>query len=122
MLGASQILFMRCRCQQSLLLFFLNATRLGRSPSLACRFYYSTVRSGALVSACRSVLAQPRSQLRLLLRLQIDAVVDALDRLPIGSFRRVHLMGSETVRHLIAHVGIAKAAGRIDDLRARKGP
>src|SRR5947207_2337492 len=68
------------------------------------------------------VLSQPRGQLRLLLRLQIDTVVDALNRLPISPFCRSDLVSVKELRYLIAHSGITETAGGSDYLSARKWP
>jgi hypothetical protein len=56
----------------------------------------------------RAVLSQPRRELRFLLRSQIHAVVDALDRLPVGSLRRFDLVRGVKLHHLIAHLRIAE--------------
>src|SRR5580700_7174634 len=68
----------------------------------------------------RAVLSQPRRQLRLLSRLQVDAVVDALDRLAIGPLRRFNLVRGEKLDDLVAHVCIAERTGRAHDPPAGK--
>src|ERR1700683_85213 len=48
----------------------------------------------------RAVLSQPRCQLRFLSRLQVDAVVDAFDRLAIGPLRSFDLVRSKKLHAL----------------------
>ena len=55
-----------------------------------------------LLSAGGPVLSQPRRQLRFLLRLQVDAVVDAFNGLFVSAFRRRDLVSGKELRHLIA--------------------
>src|ERR1039458_10546982 len=73
---------------------------------------------GLLSASRRAVLSQPRRELRFLLQLQIDTVVDAFDRLPVGSFRRFDLVRGVKVHDLIAHVRIAERTGRSHNLGA----
>ena len=60
-----------------------------------------------LLSAGSAVLPKPRRQLRFLLRFQVDAVIDTLDRLFIGALRRRDFVSREEIRHLVAHRRIA---------------
>src|ERR1017187_4864429 len=76
--------------------------------------------AGLLSSSRRTVLSQPRRKLWLLLRLQIDAVVDALDRLPVGPLRAFYLVRGVKIRDLIAHVGVAERTGGAHDLGTGK--
>jgi hypothetical protein len=64
--------------------------------------------SSLLSTHRRAVLSQPRCQLRFLLGFQIDTVVDALDRLPVGPLRRFDLVRGVKLHDLVAHVGIAE--------------
>src|SRR6516162_8936299 len=67
-----------------------------------------------------AVLAQPRCQMWLLLRFQVDAVVNTLDGLPVGAFCGGDLASIEEFGHLITHAGIAEIAGRSNDVSASK--
>ena len=67
-------------------------------------------------------MSQPRRELRFLLRLQINAVVDALDRLAVGPFRCFDLVRGEKVNDLIAHVRITEGVGCTHDFSAGKNP
>src|ERR1022692_1446854 len=103
----------------------LSLRVLGSGPVETGQTPYNTTAAGnsgfgLLSSRRRAVLSQPRRELRLLLRLQIDAVVDAFDRLPVGPLRRLDLVSGVKIRDLVAHVSVAEAAGRSDNLGAGK--
>ena len=95
----------------------LNAGRTGLGPGLHClRFQL------VLLPARCAMLPKPGRQLRLLLRLQINAVVDPLNRLFVGTLRRFDFVSREEVGYLIAHGSIAETTGCIYHLRAREWP
>ena len=66
------------------------------------------------------MLSQPRRQLRFLLRLQIDAVVNALNGLFVSTLRRSDFVSGEKLRHLVARCRVTENAGRSYDLRTGK--
>src|SRR5579872_2812060 len=73
-----------------------------------------------LSAGVSAVLSQPRRQLRFLLRFQVQTVVDALDRLFVGTFTGRYLVRVEEIRYLIAQSRIAEAAGSSDYFVAGK--
>ena len=68
------------------------------------------------------MLAQPRRQLRPLLRLQIHAVVDSFNRLPVTALCCRDLVSGEEFRYLVPHSDIAEYASCPHDFGAGKGP
>src|ERR1700728_1775888 len=79
----------------------------------ANRFRLLSGSSGALMS-------QPGRELRFLLRLQINAVVDSFDRLPVGSFSRLDSVCLKKFHDFIAHMHIAERIGGAHDFSAGK--
>jgi hypothetical protein len=88
----------------------LRANRVGsQAAQSAAPQPDDLIKSYALLSAGRgSVFTQPGCELRFLLRFEIDAVVNLLDRLTVRSLGGCDLVCRIEGRHFVAHSGRAE--------------